>query len=70
MRMNTTKVSSEKIKTTPELSNDSKYKTTLFLCAQSITKINCTIGIIKWYTIYNNFTTSNFLGILASEHSK
>ncbi len=50
--MNMTKVLFEKIKTTPELSNGSRNKTTLFFSAQSVTKINFLICIIKWYMIY------------------
>ncbi len=42
-----TKVSFEKIKTTPELSNGSRYKTTFF-CTQCVTKINCLICISQY----------------------
>ncbi len=66
--MNMTKVSFEKIKITPELRNDSRYKATLF--SVQMTKMNCRICIIKWYIIYNNFTISNFLAIPASEQHK
>ncbi len=67
--MKMTKVSSEQIKTTPELSVAADT-TLLFFCVHSVTKINFPIGIIKWYIIYNNFTTNNVLVILAFEHHK